>query len=91
MAYDGEAKNKDWERIRWRCRRGLLELDLILGSFLEEHLEHLSDQQIKVLNGLLDYPDNDLWDLISGRQAVADSTTAELIGLLHHQACCIVS
>ena len=91
MAYDGETRNKAFDRLRWRCRLGLLELDLILGSFLENHLEHLTDQQIKVLSGLLDYPDNDLWDLLSGRQAVSDPATAELVKQLRQQICCIVS
>jgi len=55
------------DRIRWRCRRGLLELDLLLKSFLENRLEQLDADQLKVFNELLDEADNDLLDLAMGR------------------------
>jgi antitoxin CptB len=57
----------DLDRIRWRCRRGLLELDLLLTSFLESRLEQLDADQLKVFNELLDEADNDLLDLAMGR------------------------
>ena len=48
-------------RLQWKCRRGLLELDLVLERFLSKHpSEALPDQ-------LLDLPDNDLWDIVIGR------------------------
>ena len=34
-------------RIHWHCRRGLLELDLVLAAFLERHLDRL-DAQLKI-------------------------------------------
>jgi antitoxin CptB len=88
MAYDGELRRRKLERLRWKCRRGLLELDLVLRNFLADHAEHLSDQQIKVLSELLDYPDNDIWDLISGRQEVRDLAIEPLIKELRSQSCC---
>jgi antitoxin CptB len=69
------------ERIRWRCRRGLLELDLVLSKFLDEHFPSLSISQRAVFNVLLDYPDNDLWDLLSGKTASADPEIKKLIKL----------
>jgi succinate dehydrogenase flavin-adding protein (antitoxin of CptAB toxin-antitoxin module) len=57
----------DLDRIRWRCRRGLLELDLVLKSFLERRLELLDADQLLLFNELLDQPDNDLLDLALGR------------------------
>ena len=48
-------------RLQWKCRRGLLELDLVLERFLSKHpSEALPDQ-------LLDLPDNDLWDIMIWR------------------------
>jgi antitoxin CptB len=85
MDSKGEARNRDFERLRWRCRRGLLELDLVLQSYLSVHQEDLSDQEIKVLNTLLDYPDNDLWDLISGRQPITEPATEQLLQELRKQ------
>jgi antitoxin CptB len=70
------------DRIRWHCRRGLLELDLVLSKFLDRHFEALSDEQRKVFARLLDYPDNDLWDFVSGRSPAPDTESAKLIKLL---------
>ena len=52
------------DRVKWKCRRGLLELDLVLQEFLEKHLR---ETDLQPLNELLDLPDNDLWDIVSGR------------------------
>lgn len=58
-------KNK--ERIRWRSRRGLLELDIVLGRFIEAHYEQLDEAERQAFEELLDMPDNPLWDMIAGR------------------------
>jgi antitoxin CptB len=52
------------DRLYWKCRRGLLELDLVLQGFMEKSLQ---DDDLKPLSELLDLPDNDLWDIVSGR------------------------
>jgi len=49
------------EKLKWMCRRGLLELDLVLGRYLACHPEDAE------LEPLLDLPDNDLWDIVIGR------------------------
>jgi antitoxin CptB len=51
----------DSRRLKWQCRRGLLELDLILQRYLEKHPH---DQ---TLFALLELPDNDLLDIAMGR------------------------
>jgi len=53
-------------RLYWKCRRGLLELDLVLQKYLVKHPED------SMLSALLDLPDNDLWDLVSGRSDPVD-------------------
>ena len=53
-------------RVRWHCRRGMLELDLVLARFLERHFAALTPGQHAAFKALLEYSDNDLWDLISG-------------------------
>jgi antitoxin CptB len=60
------------DRIRWHCRRGLLELDLLLAGFLERDLHQLNPQQLEILKELLDLPDNDLLDLVMGRAELSD-------------------
>jgi antitoxin CptB len=54
-------------RIRWRCRRGLLENDLILTRFLDSKGATLTEEQVAMLDTLLALTDNELWDLIAGR------------------------
>ena len=49
------------ERLRWKCRRGLLELDIVLQRYLVRHPDD------GALSELLDLPDNDLWDIVAGR------------------------
>jgi antitoxin CptB len=50
-------------RLYWKCRRGLLELDLVLARFVPT----LRDEDVQPLQALLDLPDNHLWDIIAGR------------------------
>lgn len=57
----------DLDRLKWRCRRGLLELDLVLTRFLERGYADLDAREREVFVGLLAHADNDLWDLMSGR------------------------
>ncbi len=76
-----EGKNQDGEgftphpslltphapgRLRWRCRRGMLELDLVLERFLGENYTELTAQQRMEFDVLLDLPDQELWALIRG-------------------------
>lgn len=56
------------ERVRWRSRRGLLELDIVLGRFIETYYTQLDEAEKQVFEALLDMPDNPLWDMIAGRQ-----------------------
>ncbi|MGD2140032.1 MAG: succinate dehydrogenase assembly factor 2 [Burkholderiales bacterium] len=72
----------EYDRIRWHCRRGLLELDLVLDRFLEARYQQLNSDQKRALTRLLDLPDNDLWDLIMGRAETNDADCAEVVGML---------
>ena len=54
-------------RLKWKCRRGLLELDLVLERFLENKVASLDGESLALLDELLDYQDNDLWDIVNGR------------------------
>ena len=58
----------EFDRIRWRCRRGLLELDLVLQGFLERRFDALDEEGRQRFSELLDQPDNDLLDLAMGRR-----------------------
>jgi antitoxin CptB len=69
------------ERVRWRCRRGLLELDIVLGRFIQ-HYPELSTEQKLVFDVLLDMPDNELWDMISGKESVLQEDQHALMRLI---------
>lgn len=59
--------NRKHNRLRWQCRRGLLELDILLKRFLDKELETLSKQEFIALDQLLLLQDNDLLDALLGR------------------------
>ena len=76
-------QGQDLERLRWRCvRRGLLELDLILGRFLDEQYPTLSDAQAQAFGELAMMEDPELWDLVSGRKTSGNPAHAEVLGML---------
>jgi antitoxin CptB len=64
------------ERLKWKCRRGLLELDLVLERYLRKNP---SDAE---LVPLLDLPDNDLWDIVSGRSERYDGRFRDVVARL---------
>lgn len=66
-------------RLKWRCRRGLLELDLVLGKFVDERYAGLDEDQKQAFDELLDMPDTQLWDMITGKQV---AHTAQQRGVL---------
>ncbi|MES2958457.1 MAG: succinate dehydrogenase assembly factor 2 [Pseudomonadota bacterium] len=54
-------------RLKWRCRRGLLENDLFIERFFRRHEAALTLGQAAGLTALMDLPDNDLLDLLLAR------------------------
>jgi len=55
-------------KLRWRCRRGLLENDLFVERFFERQGSAITEQQAHGLLLLMDLPDNDLLDLLLARK-----------------------
>ena len=70
------------DKIRWHCRRGMLELDLVLEKFNRQHLTNLDSDQIECFKELLVFPDNDLLDLVMGRAADPDRRYSRILQLL---------
>ena len=54
-------------KLRWRCRRGLLENDLFVERFFSRHEQTLTEFQAQGLLALMDLGDNDLLDLLLRR------------------------
>ncbi len=64
MRLDERALSK----LKWRCRRGLLENDLFVERFFRDHEETITTRQAQGLLALMDLPDNDLLDLLLWRK-----------------------
>ena len=58
-------------KLRWRCRRGLLENDLFVERFFQRHAQTLTEHHAGGLEALMDLADNDLLDLLLGRKEPA--------------------
>ncbi|GAA5183250.1 hypothetical protein GCM10025771_34410 [Niveibacterium umoris] len=56
------------ERVKWRSRRGLLELDIFFTRFYEQKLDTLSDAELETLLDLLTTDDIELWKWVGGRE-----------------------
>lgn len=59
-------------RLRWKCRRGMLELDIMLHSFLDNGYANLDMANIKLFEQLLGYEDNPLFELLMGNMQAAN-------------------
>ncbi len=55
-------------RLRWRCRRGLLENDLLIERFFARHGSCITVERAQGLQALTDLADNDLLDLLLSRR-----------------------
>ena len=72
----------EMNRLRWRCRRGLLENDLVLARFLERHGTTLDRERLAALDELLALPDPDLWALVSGALECDEPRLAAMVAML---------
>ena len=66
-------------RLRWQCRRGMLELDLILNEFMDRGYDALDDGQKNIFKQMLDYPDQLLFDLLLDQMKSSDREVASLV------------
>jgi antitoxin CptB len=70
--------SSEQNRVKWKCRRGLLELDIVFDRFIPT----LKDEELACFNTLLDLPDNDLWEIVAGRSDDYDPTLNEIVARL---------
>ncbi|HQS37823.1 MAG: succinate dehydrogenase assembly factor 2 [Methylotenera sp. 24-45-7] len=78
-------RDAEQRRFAWRCRRGLLELDIVLQAFVAKQFDTLNMRELQAFDDLLAMPDNAFWELInSGKQlkktdAQATKTANEML------------
>jgi len=64
-------------KLRWRCRRGLLENDLFIERFFQKHDAHLTVGMAQAMYLLMELSDNDLLDLLLNRKSVPEQLDQE--------------
>ncbi len=76
------AETVSTARLRWQCRRGMLELDLLLNAFLDNSYAKLSIGEQQVFQTLLEYPDQTLYDLLMRSMISSDREIADMVVLI---------
>ena len=74
---------RELSKLKWRCRRGLLENDLFIERFFKQYEAALTVDQAQAMTDLMDLSDNDLLDLLLGRKEPEGAlATADVLALL---------
>ena len=74
-----ESDPFDLNRLRWQCRRGMRELDLLLLQFLDHGYSDLDKPAAQAFLRLLDCPDALLLEWLLGRQRPSDKEVADVV------------
>jgi len=72
--------------LRWACRRGMLELDVLLGNFLEEAYFSLEENDKEIFIRLLDLPDPDLFAYLTGNEIPKEEDIKKMIERIRKHA-----
>ena len=73
------SEEPELKRLRWRCRRGMRELDILMQRYLDHGWPTASEAERKVFLRLLDCEDDKLWQWFMGREHAADKEIDELV------------
>jgi antitoxin CptB len=66
-------------RLKWRCRRGMRELDVLLQRYLEERYPSAPEQEQRAFEALLELPDPDLFSYVVKRAQPSDPHLIDVI------------
>jgi len=77
MLFPGNLEN-DEARLSWQCRRGMLELDLMLQTFVEKRYANLPEKTKKAFHQLLNCQDQILLDYLMGQDIPTDKDVADV-------------
>ena len=65
--------------LRWQCRRGMLELDILLNTFLDTQYRKLNESQRETFVMLLSYPDQTLFELLMDKMTSANPAITDMV------------
>jgi antitoxin CptB len=74
------------EKLRWHCRRALLELDIVFQRYWQRVGDDVNEQDQAALEKLLAMEDHDLWQLVSGRTEADEPHLQDMVGRLRGDA-----
>jgi antitoxin CptB len=77
-ADDSDVDRVDRARLRWRCRRGMRELDAVLAGFVDSEFTALDPADRERLTAILDLPDPELHSYLVGGLTPEDPAFASL-------------
>jgi antitoxin CptB len=69
-------------KIKWNCRRGMLELDLMLKSFSENNLDNLSESQVCAFEKLLEMQDPDIYHWLTTENILKEEELADIVSTI---------
>ena len=73
-------------RLTWRCRRGMLELDLLLGGFMAGGYDTMSETQQHHFHRLLEYPDQELLEYLLLQRPAPSRELADVVAKIRDAA-----
>jgi len=77
-----QPKITEFEHLRWGCRRGMLELDVLLIPFFDNHFNQLTNNQKHLFAKLLTFQDPELFAWFIGSESPKDPAFSELIQII---------
>lgn len=75
-------KDAEQRRLAWRCRRGLLELDIVLQRFVNQQFDGLTLDEMHQFDAMLDLPDTEFWNLIQGIEKQTNQSVQQVLNKL---------
>ena len=73
------SEDAELRRLRWRCRRGMRELDQLLTRYLDRRWPQASDEERGIFLRLLDCEDDRLWRWFLGHETASDAALDTLV------------
>ena len=78
------AEDRERARLRWRCRRGMKELDLVLLRYLERDFPQAAPEERAAFARILDLQDPELFGYLVGRAVPADEALHHVLSRIRH-------
>lgn len=73
------------EQLKWRSRRGMQELDVLLGDYMGEHYDQAPPEAQRAYTRLLEQEDDQLWEWLSGKSDPDDDDLKEIVNSIRRK------